>query len=587
MKSPGKYFAHWRANLILIFLVFFGLVLITKLFFIQIKDYKYWKALAQGQQIFFDEIEGERGGIFLENSEDEVKLIPLAINKKWEFVFVSPQEISNKGGDLQEVAKRLSQILKEEENSILEKIKKGEEEESLYVFLKNKLSPEEVDLLKKENLPGVHLGEETVRYYPQEEFASQVIGFLGGGKKGQYGIEGYFDEVLRGSSGIQGGERSAWGYLIGFNNFPIEKGSDLVLTLDYNIQFMAEKLLKEAKENLDIEGGQIIVGDPRDGKILAMADFPIFNPNQYTKESNLAVFKNSSIQNIFEPGSVFKPITMIAGLDTKKITPQTKYIDEGIIKIGGYTIYNYGQRTWGEQTMSEVLEKSINSGAVFVERQIGHQTFLNYLEKFGFFEPTGITLQGEVYSNNVNFKQGYEINFATASFGQGIEITPLQLFRAIAAIANGGRMVKPYIIKKIIKNGEEIITQPEVSQNPIVSQEAINQLTAMMVNVVEKGYGKRAKVPGYYIAGKTGTAQIPFGALGIDRSGYSDKTWQTFVGFAPAFNPQFVILVKLDNPKARTAEYSAAPIFGQLVKYIINLWQIPPDQSLEEKVEEK
>lgn len=587
MKSPGKYFAHWRANLILIFLVFFGLVLITKLFFIQIKDYKYWKALAQGQQIFFDEIEGERGGIFLENSEDEVKLIPLAINKKWEFVFVSPQEISNKGGDLQEVAKRLSQILKEEENSILEKIKKGEEEESLYVFLKNKLSPEEVDLLKKENLPGVHLGEETVRYYPQEEFASQVIGFLGGGKKGQYGIEGYFDEVLRGSSGIQGGERSAWGYLIGFNNFPIEKGSDLVLTLDYNIQFMAEKLLKEAKENLDIEGGQIIVGDPRDGKILAMADFPIFNPNQYTKESNLAVFKNSSIQNIFEPGSVFKPITMIAGLDTKKITPQTKYIDEGIIKIGGYTIYNYGQRTWGEQTMSEVLEKSINSGAVFVERQIGHQTFLNYLEKFGFFEPTGITLQGEVYSNNVNFKQGYEINFATASFGQGIEITPLQLFRAIAAIANGGRMVKPYIIKKIIKNGEEIMTQPEVSQNPIVSQEAINQLTAMMVNVVEKGYGKRAKVPGYYIAGKTGTAQIPFGALGIDRSGYSDKTWQTFVGFAPAFNPQFVILVKLDNPKARTAEYSAAPIFGQLAKYIINLWQIPPDQSLEEKVEEK
>ncbi|MEK7519523.1 MAG: penicillin-binding protein 2 [Patescibacteria group bacterium] len=573
----------WRVNLVLIFLIIFGLALSAKLFLIQIRDHEYWKALAQGQQKFFDQKEGKRGEIFLEIQNNDVKILPLAINKEEELVFVSPFDISKKGKDFEEVAKELSQILKEDENSILEKIQQGEKDESLYVLIKNRLNSEEVGILKKANLPGVHLKKENLRYYPQEEFASKVIGFLGGDSGGQYGIEGYYNENLTGSEGIQGGERSAWGYLIKLTSKPIEEGSDLILTLDYNIQFTAEKLLKEAKEELGIEGGQIIVGDPKDGKILAMADFPSFNPNQYTKESDLEVFKNSAIQKIFEPGSVFKPITMVAGLDTKKVTPETKYVDEGIIKIGGYKIYNYGQRTWGNQTMNEVLEKSINTGAVFVERQIGHQTFLNYIEKFGFFDPTGITLQGEVFSTNSNFKKGYEVNFATASFGQGIEMTPLQLFRAISVIANGGKMANPYIVKKIIKDEKEIITQPKVSQNLIVSQDAVNQVTSMMINVIEKGYGKTAKVPGYYIAGKTGTAQIPFGALGINRSGYSDKTWQTFVGFAPAFNPRFVILVKLDNPKSRTAEYSAAPIFGKLAKYIIGLWQIPPDQEVEEK----
>ena len=576
----------WRINLVLFFLTSFGLLLMAKLFLIQVRDYDYWKALAQGQQIFFAETEGERGGIFLENQTDGFKLIPLAINKDWEFVFVSPREILKEGGDFGGVARELGRILKEDENAISEKIEKGEEEERLHVLIKNKLSEEEVNLLKEAKLPGVHLERESVRYYPQEEFASQVIGFLGGDKNGQYGIEGHFNDILQGKTGVRGGEKSAWGYFFQTGSSSIEKGTDLVLTLDYNIQFMAEQLLKEAKESLDIEGGQIIVGDPRDGKILAMADFPSFDPNHYTKESDLAIFKNSSVQKIFEPGSVFKPITMVAGLDTKKITPQTKYIDEGIVKIGGYKILNYGQRTWGERTMSEVLEKSINTGAVFVERQVGHQTFLNYLEKFGFFEPTGITLQGEVYSSNLNFKKGYEINFATASFGQGIEITPLQLFRAFSALANGGKSTKPYIVKKNIKNGEEILTQPEISQNPIASREAIDQLTAMMVNVVEEGYGKAAKVPGYYVAGKTGTAQVPFTSLGIEKSGYSDKTWQTFIGFAPAFNPKFVILVKLDNPKARTAEYSAAPIFGKLARYIIDLQKIPPDR-IEEGVEEK
>jgi len=568
---------NWRINLIFSLLVLSGLVLLGRLFFIQVMNHEYWRALAQGQQKFFAQTEGERGEIFLKDSADENNLIPVAVNKDWEFIYLSPREFSEVTEDISAKVKTLSQILNIDENFILEKVQNSD---SLYELIKNKLTPEEVDLLKKANLKGAYLNSEIVRYYPREELASQVIGFLGGVKIGQYGIEGYYNEILRGTDGFQEGEKNAQGYLIKLNPFEgIQPGADLVLTIDYNIQFMAEKLLKEAEENLGFESGQIIVGDPNTGKIMAMAELPQFNPNYYAQESDAAIFQNSSIQKIFEPGSVFKPITMAAALDTQKVTPQTKYFDEGFVTIGGHTIQNFAQKVWGERTMTEVLERSINTGAVFAERQAGNQAFLNYVEKFGFFQPTGIDLQGEIFSTSPNLQKGREINFATASFGQGIEITPLQLFRAISAIANGGKLIKPYVVEKVIRTGKEVESQSEISDDAVISQKTANQLIAMLVNVVEQGYGKEAKIPGYYIAGKTGTAQVPWSALGIDQSGYSDETTQTFVGFGPAFNPRFLILVKLDNPKASTAEYSAAPIFKQLAQYIIDLWQIPPDYT--------
>jgi len=557
-----------RINLILILIILFGAAIIGKLFFIQILHYEYWKALAQGQQKFFAQIQGERGEIFLQGKK-EGNLYTLASNKNWELVYISPEEITAKGQDPTKTAKALGQVLNLDEELILEKIKKSD---SLYALLKNKLTQGEIELLKKLNLSGIYLGSETLRYYPQETLASHVVGFLGGDNIGQYGVEGYYNGLLKGQEGFQEGEKGAQGYLVKMTSGSIKRGSDLILTLDYNIQFVAEKLLREAKENLDAESGQIIVGDPNSGKILALADFPNFNPNQYWKEENLEIFQNSVSQKLFEPGSVFKPITMAAALDKAAITPQTTYIDPGIIEIGGWPIYNYDQRVYpGKITMTEVLEKSINTGAVFAERQISHQTFLDYIEKFGFFEPTGIDLQGEVFSTNSNLKKGYEVNFATASFGQGIEMTPIQLFGAFSAISNGGKLVKPYMLENPDPNLDEI------KGRQIISQKTAAQLTAMLVSVVENGFGKSAKIPGYYIAGKTGTAQIAFSALGIDKSGYSEKTIQTFAGFAPAFNPRFLILVKLDNPKTRTAEYSAVPIFRELAKYIIDYYQIPPD----------
>ena len=551
---------RWRINIVLTFITIFSALIIGRLVYIQVINHQYWQALAQGQQKFFVSLEGERGEIFFKDGA------PLAKNYSFDLVYAAPPEVENP----EDTAKALGSTLNLPEDLILEKLQSG----TFYELLKKRLSEEELGKLKEMNLPGIHLGKEVKRYYPFESMLAQTVGFVGGDNKGQYGLEGFYDDILRGADGILQKEKGPGGYFI--NNFgkPLENGADVVLTLDYNVQFFAEKLLGEAKENLDIEKGEIIVLDPNSGEIMALANFPSFNLNEYSQIASLDIFKNSSMHELFEPGSVFKPITMAAALNQGKITPKTTYVDEGAVKIGTYTIRNYDNRVWGERTMSEVLEKSINTGAVFVQEELGHDLFLEYVERFGFFEPTGVDLQGEVFSQNREFRKGYEINFATASFGQGIELTSFQLARAYSVIANGGKLIRPFLVKRILDNGKIIEVKPQAQDSSVFSESSASQLTLMLVSTVDNGFSGRAKIPGYYVAGKTGTAQIPY----EDKRGYyEDRTIQSFVGFAPALDPQFLILVKLYNPKARTAEYSAVPIFREMAKYLIDYLQIPPD----------
>jgi cell division protein FtsI/penicillin-binding protein 2 len=556
---------HWRINTVLIVFCFLGAIIIARLFYFQVVKGDYWKALAQGQQTSYTEVQGDRGEIYLSSNNGESYL--LATNRNWDFVYVSPKDIIKKGGDLEEISNQISETLNLDQQWVLSRISR---EESMYEKLKDRLTPDEVDLLKEKNIPGLYIKQEYSRYYPQERLASHVIGFVGGEQEGQYGTEGYYDDVLKGEKVLQEGEKWPKGYLIKKAlNIP-QKGENIVLTIDYNIQFMAEKLLKEAQEKLDFEGATILVGDPHTGRILALANLPDFNPNNYSQEKKLEVFKNPAIQSIFEPGSIFKPITLAIALEEGKITPQTTYIDQGFIQIGGYTVRNYSQKVWGNQTMTEALEKSINTGAVHAQRLVGNSVFLDYLEKFELFQPTEIGLQGEVASQNLSFKQGYEINFANASFGQGIDLTSIQILKAFSALANGGLIVDLYIVENKERSSQA---------RRILSPQTGSQITSMMVSVVENGFAKTAQIPGYHVAGKTGTAQVSWSSLGISQRGYSDKTIQSFIGYAPAFDPAFVILVKLDNPKAKTAEYSAAPVFQDLAKYILEYYQIMPDKE--------
>lgn len=546
-----------RINLALILITLLGAAIIGRLVSVQILEHDFYKALAQGQQTIFNIVKGERGDVFFSGGE------LLATNIRGQYVFICPEEVSDK----EKVAEELSEILNIDKEALVQKLEK----DSLFEKVKSSLTEKEEEEIKKTDLEGVYLGEALFRNYPQDIMASQVIGFFGGNGLGQYGIEGYYDEVLQGKESIEKKEKGSVSSFFS-DSLTTGNGADIYLTLDYNIQFMAEELLKEAEEDLNIESGQIVVMDPGSGKILALANFPGFDPNNYSDIEDFDVFQNPVIQKLFEPGSGFKPITMASALDQQKITPKTTYIDEGKVEIGEDTIENYNKRVFGEQTMTQVLEKSINTGAVFAEKQLGHDLFLQYIESFGFFEPTNIGLQGEVFSENKTFKRGYEINFATVSFGQGIEITPLQLIKAYSVIANQGKMVQPYVVERI---NEEEVGKTEAKE--VISLKTASQLTAMLVSVIENGYSKAARIPGYYIAGKTGTAQIPWSALGIDKKGYSDNTWQSFIGFAPAFDPQFLIMVKLDNPEARTAEYSALPVFKKLAKYVIDYYRIPPD----------
>lgn len=551
----------WRVPLLSLIFLAFGILLAGRLFFLQVSNHGYYLALSQGQQGESLIQRGARGNIFLQDKEGN--LITLATDSKVSFAFLTPPEVQDK----EHTAEVLSVTLKISKESILIKAQK---QNSLYEVLKKSLSQKEEQDMKDAKLPGVYVGKETVRLYPQNELAPHVVGFVNQEGQGQYGIEEYYNTELVGSQGVRALGTNPAAYLRSLFQTNVKDGSDIILTLDFNIQSLAESLLKHAKENLAIEEGTIIVMDPRSGKILTLANTPGFNPNEYGAQSNLFFFQNPAVQKIFEPGSVFKPVTMASSLQEKKVTPETTYEDKGVLKIGGYSIYNYDTRVWGKRTMREVLEFSINTGAVFAKEQLGDDKFLEYVEKFGMFEPTGIDLPGEAYSQNRELRQGREINLATAAFGQGVEMTPLQLLRAFTAFANGGKMAEPFLVKERLKE-----------QRRVLSPETATTITSMLVSVVEEGYSKKARIPGYYVAGKTGTAQVAWSALGIKKTGYSDKTVQSFMGYAPAYNPQFLILVKLQNPQTKTAEYSALPMFHELAKYILDYLAIPPDYEVE------
>jgi len=542
---------NWRVNLVFILFLVISAAVISRLVFLQILEGDLNKALSQGLFASFNELQGERGEVFFKNGE------PLAINVDLPFVFVNPRKIENP----EQASLALSQILDLDKDFLLEKLTNN----SSYSLIQRRLSAYEAEQIQDLNLEGVFVSEQKERYYPQEKLASQIIGFLGAEGIGQYGLEQFYDKTLRGKEGFMENE----------------KGADLILTIDYNIQYQAEKLLEKAKTDLAAEGGQIIVIEPDSGRILAMADMRGFNPNyyeEYAKQGNLDIFKNRASQELFEPGSVFKSITMAAALEEEKVTPKTTYTDTGSITIGSDTIYNYDKRIYEHNpTMTEVLEKSINTGAIFVQRELGPNLFLKYVEEFGLFKLSGIDFQ-EIYSQNNPLRTARDINLATASFGQGVEMTPVQLIKAYCAIANGGKLITPYLVEKIISSNNEIENLLESKkQGSVISSKTASQVTAMLVSVVENGFAKAAKIPGYFVAGKTGTAQISYAALGVQKQGYSDKTVQTFIGFAPAFSPKFLTLIKLDNPQTKTAEYSTVPAFRNLAEYVINYYQTPPD----------
>jgi stage V sporulation protein D (sporulation-specific penicillin-binding protein) len=573
-RSNGEGSDNWRVYFLIGVVFFITAIVVWRMANLQIFQHNIYARLAMDQRNFYNELFPERGEIFASDLHSS-QLYPLAVNKNLEMLYAVPRQIEQP----KETAEKISSILEISEDELLTKLDKPDDP---YEIIKHKLKEDTVNKIKDLNVKGLYLVPESWRYYPEGNLLSHILGFVGFSddkKKGQYGIEGYYDEILQGKSGFLEAERDTIGRWISISDRNIksaEDGDDLVLTIDRTIQFKTEEVLKKIIEKWSAESGSIIVMDPVTGALRAVACQPDFNPNKYFEEENLNIFLNPVIQDQFEPGSIFKLITMAAALDSGAVTPSTCYEDKGVVLVDGYNIRNSDLKAHGKKTMTQVLEKSLNTGAIFAQKETGKETFEKYIQDFGFEFPTGIELAGERGGNLSNLKnKKSDVNFATASFGQGVAITPLQLITAISAIANNGKLAQPYIVEKFIHfDASETKIEPKIIRQ-VISPQTANRLSAMMVSVIKNGYGNKAGVEGYHIAGKTGTAQVP----SKDKRGYSDKTIHSFVGFGPVPDPKFIILIKLDNPQGiRFAADSTTSTFSELSKFLLNYYQVLPEE---------
>lgn len=522
--------------------------LVVNLYTLQISKGYWYSALAESQYRLAGFLEPHRGIIAITDKNNAV--IPVAINISYPVVVAVPREIK----DRDRAVENISPIIVKDGEKVRELItKKG----PYQILLKNP-SSEQMQAIAEANIPGIHIDEQERREYPFGTLASQVLGFVGPQEDdvmiaGRYGLEKQFNTTLTGTPGSLENAKA----------IKPAQGKDVIVTIDRTIQSQAETILKNLVQAKKAAGGTVIVQEPKTGKVLAMANAPDFNPNAYSTFS-LDTFVNPAVQGRYEPGSVFKVITAAIGLDTKAFTPQTTYYDTGALKFpDGKIIKNWDLKAHGKMTMTNVIEESLNTGAAFMERAIGNKPFYDYLNKFGFNEPTGIELPGEISGNLKNIKtRAADINFATASFGQGIAVTPLQLITAVSAIANGGIIMKPHIEEK----------KAPMPVRRVITPEAARETTEMMMSAVRKA--KVAHIPHYTVAGKTGTAQ----AVNFVHGGYTNEVINTFVGFAPARDPRFIILIKLDKPAgAPLAGTTIVPAFRELAEFIINYYGIPPD----------
>jgi len=567
-----------RLSILTIVIFIFASLIVIRLGDIQVLQHTFYGALAEGQHSLSEKLLPKRGEIYVRDQFMPDKLYPLAANKDYSLVYVVPTMVK----DPEAIARALAPVLEMDEKEILPRLTK---QDDLYEPIKHQVTDEKVEEIKKLNLAGIEFQVEDLRFYPEKNIGSHILGFYGykdDQRVGQYGLEGYWEAQLAGQQGYLQAEKDAMGRWISIGTQMIKEaqdGNSLILTIDHTIQYEACKSLNEEVQKHGADGGSLIIMNPKTGAITAMCGSPDFDPNEYNKVEDINTFINPATFYIYEPGSVFKAITMAAALDLGKVSPDTTYTDEGSVQIGKYTIKNSDGKAHGVNTMTQVLEQSLNTGAIFAARQIGPENFEKYVKKFGFGVKSGIELNSEAQGDISTLASHKEIYMATSSFGQGISVTLLQLVDAFGAIANGGKLMKPYIVDEILKpNGFKVKTEPKLIREVISPKTAIT-LSAMLVNVVRNGHGQRAGVPGYFVAGKTGTAQVPK----EDGVGYDpNHTIGSFCGFAPVADPKFVMCVKMDKPKdVQWAESSAAPLFGAMAKFMLNYYQVPPEEEVE------
>lgn len=555
----------WRFRITLGIFCFAFLLVISRLFYWQVVKAQELSDLGQSQYGSTITIEPKRGQILTSDSFE------IAANKVSYLVFANPKEIKEKD----QAAKLLADTLTIDPATISAQLSLNR----FWVPIQWSVDYTTKQKIDSLHIPGVGFDEGATRYYPEASMAAHLLGFVGkddqGLDTGYFGLEGYYNRLLRGKPGVAVEIHDAVGRPIlakANENSGAINGKSLVLHIDRAIQYDLEQKLKDGLEKYGAQRASAIVMDPKTGAILAMATFPTYDEKkfwQYPPE----LYKDPIITDTYEPGSTFKSLVMSAGIDAKVVKPDTQCDNcAGPVSIGGYDIQTWNNQYFPNISMIDVIKHSDNTGMVFVAKKLGLTKMYNYLDKFGIGHSTGVDIQGETTAEVKPIDQWYPIDLATASFGQGIVVTPIELLDAFSAIANDGIRMEPHVVAKI--QDEAGVTQdilPKELSEPISSSTA-KVMTEILVNAVNKGEAQFARLHGYRIAGKTGTAQIPI-------AGHYDasKTIASFIGFAPADNPKFSMLVVYDRPTSSIyGAETAAPTFFSIAKDILNYYGIAP-----------
>ncbi len=536
--------------------------IVIKLFFIQLiaPDRYQSNNYLQTRKIL-----PQRGKIFDGN------LQPLVLNQTAYLLYAEPKKIIDKN----ELIHKIDEILKIGEATLGGKINN----DKLWTLVVSGLDKKTKEAISKLKLNGLGFEEESKRFYPEGSAAAHLLGFVGKNDKGEnigyFGLEGYYEKDIAGLPGILKTERDLFGnpIFIGVQSkLESEDGRDLILAIDKTAQQIIKERLKSSLQKYGAKEGCVIVANPMTLEIIALSCLPDFDPEQYYKFSE-NYFRNPVTSNVYEPGSIFKPLIMAAALNEKVIKPTDMYDESGPVKIGGYEIQTWNKKYEGKITMTRILEKSSNVGMVYVGQKLGEKKILSYLKQYGLGELTGIDLQGEASGFLKSEAEWYPIDYATVTFGQGIVVTPIQMIRSFSSLINGGWLIKPRVVLEIGSSDKEKNQIKQQKIRRVIDERTSILIKKMLEATVEHGEIKWAKPKGYQIGGKTGTAQIPI-------EGHYDptKTIASFIGFAPVSEPKFIILVNLKEPSTSPwGSETAAPLFFEIAKELLVYYNIAPE----------
>jgi cell division protein FtsI/penicillin-binding protein 2 len=561
---------NWRLGAVVTVIAVATLAIVGRLVQLQIVNHDRYAAEARNIHVAEETVTGRRGALLDRNG------YPLAASKDTYDVMVEVKAWEDVA-KANEAASAISGVTQGDRREMVTDVRAA----TIYeIAVARGLDYEAATRIRELGLPGVRLLSSSVRLYPEGNLAGQLLGFVGRDNNGLTGLEADLNAIVGGAKGTIVFERDGLGKQLAFGDrseLPPLPGSDIVLTIDRFVQRMAEQELDKAIKSHEAGGGTIIVVQPVTGAILAMASRPTFDLTKpdLSDESKQALYRNRAITDQYEPGSVFKLITMAAAIDLGLVNPDTWWYDEGVININGWSIRNWDLSANGSQTVTQILAKSLNTGAAWLAQQAGPQGFYDYVYRFGFGEPTTSGLGGEVAGRVRTAENDPDdwrpVDMATNSFGQGISVTPLQMAMAVAALANDGKLMKPMLVKEIIGPAGAQVAEPQVVRQ-VVSAETARTLLDMMGVVVQGIPPNLLDIQGYKVGGKTGTASIASGG-----GGYKETYISSFAGVAPLEDPELAVMIKIDEPQGLPwGTVVAAPAFERIAQSALAYFKIPP-----------